>query len=243
MDKVVLITGSAKGIGASIAYAFASRGYTIILNDYFNYDRINEVEEKLNNTYHVPYTSYKADVSNENEVKDMVDDIIKKYGKIDVLVNNAAIVTDMPLMDRPLSVFEGTIKNNLTGTYIVSKYVSTFMLEKKMGKIINIASTNGIDCISPDSIDYDASKAGVISLTKNFAKYLAPFINVNAIAPGWVDTDMNKQLGEEIIKEETDKIYLKRFAKPEEIASLALFLGSDDASYVNGAIIKIDGGM
>ena len=116
------------------------------------------------------------------------------------------------------------------------------MKERKTGKIVNVSSTSGIDALNPDSIDYDATKAGVVTLTKNFAQLLAPYGNVNAIAPGWVDTEMNKDLPKDFVDKETAKIYLGRFARPEEMAGIILFLVSDDASYLNGSIIIADGG-
>jgi 3-oxoacyl-[acyl-carrier protein] reductase len=131
---------------------------------------------------------------------------------------------------------------NLLGTFLCSKYASVQMLKNVNGKIINISSTNGINCFSPEAMDYDASKAGIIILTRDLAKELAPKIQVNSIAPGWVDTEMNKDLPEDFIEEETEKIYLKRFGKPEEIAKSVLFLASDDASYITGSILKVDGG-
>lgn len=240
MNKVVLITGSAQGIGEAIAYRFAKEGYDVILNDYFNYDKIALVEENIAQKYFVKVKGYKADISNETEVQTMLKDAISFFGKIDVLINNAGIVTDLPIEDRELSMFEATIRNNLTGTYIISKEISKYM---KKGSIINISSTNGIDTVYPTSIDYDASKAGIISLTKNFAILLAPNISVNSIAPGWVNTEMNKQLPEEFLKEEQSRILKGRFAEPEEIAGLALFLASKDGEYITGQTIRIDGGL
>ena len=148
----------------------------------------------------------------------------------------------MEINDRTTALFNETIRNNITSTYLMSKYIGREMFQNKQGKIINIASTNGMNTFFPTSIDYDASKAAVISLTHNFALEYAPFVLVNSIAPGWVNTDMNKQLPSKVIQEESDKIYLKRFAEPEEIAKLVLFLASDDCSYINGEVIKIDGG-
>lgn len=148
----------------------------------------------------------------------------------------------MEISDRTTALFNETIRNNITSTYLMSKYIGREMFQNKQGKIINIASTNGMNTFFPTSIDYDASKAAVISLTHNFALEYAPFVLVNSIAPGWVNTDMNKQLPSKVIQEESDKIYLKRFAEPEEIAKLVLFLASDDCSYINGEVIKIDGG-
>jgi len=135
-----------------------------------------------------------------------------------------------------------TLGVNLIGPYLCIKYVSQTMLENGGGKIINISSTSGIHSFSPDSIDYDAAKAGIIALTKIFAKALAPKILVNAIAPGWVNTDMNKGLSSDFLKSEKEEIYLRRFAQPEEIAKAILFMASEDANYITGSVLIIDGG-
>ena len=148
----------------------------------------------------------------------------------------------MEVEDRSVELFNNTMRNNVTSTYLMSKYIGREMFQNKHGKIINISSTNGINAFFPTSIDYDASKAAVISLTHNFALEYAPYVFVNSIAPGWINTEMNKQLPEELIKEETDKIYLKRFAEVDEVSAFVSFLASDACSYLNGEVIKLDGG-
>ncbi len=185
----------------------------------------------------------KADVSNEEQVKNMIQEIIDKFGKIDVLVNNAGIAIDKEFEDRTVEDWKRTLEVNTIGTFLVSKYASENMMKNKNGKIINVSSTNGINTFFPSSIDYDASKAAIINLTYNLAIQFAPYINVNTVAPGWVNTEMNKELPEDLIKEETEKIYKKRFAEPEEIAKVICFLASKDAEYINGTVIKVDGGM
>ena len=206
-----------------------------------------ENAEKLSNYLKEEYKTetlvIKADVSNEEQVKNMIQEIINKFGRIDVLVNNAGIVIDKEFEDRTVEDWKRTLEVNTIGTFLVSKYVSENMMKNKSGKIINISSTNGINTFFPSSIDYDASKAAIINLTYNLAIQFAPYINVNAVAPGWVNTEMNKELPEDLIKEETEKIYKKRFAKPEEIAKVICFLASEDAEYINGTVIKVDGGM
>lgn len=185
----------------------------------------------------------KADVSDEEQVKNMVRETITRFGRIDVLVNNAGIAIDKEFEDRTVEDWKKTLEVNTIGTFLVSKYASENMMKNKSGKIINISSTNGINTFFPSSIDYDASKAAIINLTYNLAIQFAPYINVNAVAPGWVNTEMNKELPKELIEEETEKIYKKRFAEPEEIAKVICFLASEDAEYINGTVIKVDGGM
>lgn len=240
--KVAIITGSRRGIGEAIAYSLAKKGYDIVVNDREGKEEVDNVVNTLKTKYNVDAIGVMADVSKEDEVKKLLELVLKKYEKIDLLVNNAAIVEDMDLADRSTDLFNETIINNITSTYLMSKFIGREMFNNKKGKIINISSTNGINAFFPTSIDYDASKAGVISLTHNFALEYAPYVLVNSIAPGWVNTEMNSQLPKELVEEESEKIYLKRFAEPEEIASLVCYLASDECSYINGEIIKIDGG-
>lgn len=244
MDKkVVLVTGASKGIGEACIYEFASKNYNVIIN--YNSDRENalKIKEEVEFKYNIKALVIKCDISNEIEVKEMVKRIINEFGHIDCLVNNAGIAIDTLLEDKTVENFNKTINVNLIGTFLVSREVGNKMLERKSGCIINVSSTNGIDTIYPESIDYDASKAGVISLTKNLAQYYSPYIRVNAVAPGWVKTDMNKELDKEFISNEEKKILLGRFALPEEIAKVICFLASPDASYINSEIIRIDGGF
>jgi len=238
-----LVTGASRGIGASIVEVLASFGCDVIINYNNSEKEAYQLEEYIKNKYNVKVLTIKADVSNETEVKNMIEQIIREFGKLDILVNNAGIAIDTLFEDKTKENFQKILDVNLIGTFLVSKYASKYMLEQKKGRIINISSTNGIDTFYPMSLDYDASKAGVISLTKNFAKELAPYINVNAIAPGWVNTDMNKELDDKFIEEENSKIFLQRFAEPEEIANVVLFLASPLSSYINGEVIRVDGGF
>lgn len=242
MNKVAIITGSRRGIGKAIAMELAENGYDIVINDREGKEEVDTTVKEIKERYGNKVVGIMADVSKEEEVILLIEQVQKEFPQVDVLVNNAAIVYDMELEDRETETFNETIRNNVTSTYLMSKYIGRMMYQKKRGKIINISSTNGINAFFPTSIDYDASKAAVISLTHNFALEYAPYVLVNAIAPGWVNTDMNKDLPEDLVKEETSKIYLKRFAEPEEIAHLVTFLASDKSSYINGEIIKIDGG-
>ena len=239
--KVAIVTGSRRGIGKAIVIKLAQKGYDIVINDKEDENSVNELVDLIKKDYGVNALGIMADVSEENNVKKLLEEVKKKFGSIEVLINNAAIVEDMELDDRPIEVFNNTIKNNINSTYLMSKYVGGEMFNNKHGKIINISSTNGINAFFPTSIDYDASKAAVISLTHNFALAYAPYVLVNSIAPGWVNTDMNKDLPKELVLEESEKIYLKRFAEPEEIASLVAFLVIEECSYINVEIIKIDG--
>ena len=241
-NQVVLVTGSSKGIGKATIIEFAKRGYNVIINYNNSEQEANELKQYIDSTFNVKTLLVKADVTNENQVKDMVTAIMNEFEHIDVLVNNAGIAIDKEFEDRTIEDWNITLKTNLIAPFIVSKYIGKEMMNQKKGTIINVSSTNGINTFFPTSIDYDASKAGLINLTHNLAIQYAPYINVNCVAPGWVNTEMNKELPKELIEEETNKIYKKRFAEPSEIGKVICFLASEDASFINDEVIKVDGG-
>lgn len=240
--KVVLITGSSRGIGRSTAIKYAQNNYNVVINYNNSYDKARDLGDYLVSTYGIEVMIVKADISNEVEVKDMVDKVISKFGNIDVLVNNASIAIDSDFISKDSNSFNEILNTNLVGTFLVSKEVSKYMKDNRSGVIINVSSTNGIDSMYVESLEYDASKAGVISLTHNLAEYLKPYVRVNCVCPGWVNTDMNKDLDSSYIEEENKRIMLNRFAEPEEIANVIYFLATDEASYINNSIIKVDGG-
>lgn len=240
--KVVLVTGSQRGIGAATIQEFAKIGYDVVIDYIEQEEKAIALKNFVETTYGVRALTIRADVRNETEVDNMVKQILETFGQIDVLVNNAGIAIDKEFEDRTIEDWNNTLSTNLIGPFIVAKRVGAEMLKQKQGKIINVSSTNGINAFFPTSIDYDASKAGLINLTHNLALQYAPYINVNAVAPGWVNTDMNQDLPTDLVAEEIEKIYFKRFAEPEEIAKVIRFLASDDASYINGEIITVDGG-
>ena len=240
--KTVLVTGASRGLGRSIIIKFAENNYNVVINYNNSKKEALELERYIKDNYQVEVLTIKADVGNEIEVKNMFNEIINKFNSIDIVVNNAGIAIDTIFEDKTVDNFHKILDTNLIGTFLVSKYASKYMLEKKYGNIINISSTNGIDTYYPYSMDYDASKAGIISLTKNLSKELSPYIRVNCICPGWIITDMSNSLDKEYMNREMTKINLKRFADPMEIANVVYLIGSDDASYVNGSIISVDGG-
>lgn len=241
-NKTVLITGSSSGLGASIAEKYAMNGYNVIINYNNNENKANELKNKLENKYKIKCLVIKCDVSNDEEVIKMHDKINSMFGSIDVLVNNAGITNDSEFESKSKADFMRIFEVNTYGVYLVSKTFGKDMFERKNGSIINISSSNAIDSYYEFSADYDASKAAVVNLTHNIASHYSPYVRVNCVCPGWINTPMNKDLDEEFKKEEIDKTLLHRFAEPKEIANLVYFLSSDEASYINDAIIKIDGG-
>lgn len=242
MNKNVLVTGGTRGIGEAISREFAKKGYNLIINYVNSNEKAQNLKQELEKEYNIKVLPIQADISNEIAIKNMVDTAIKEFGKIDVLVNNAGIVIDREFEDRTVEDWKKTLDINLIAPFVLTKLVGKEMMKQKSGAIINISSTNGINTYYPTSVDYDASKSGLISLTYDSAVQFAPYVRVNCVAPGWVNTEMNKELPEDFVKEETERILVKRFAEPKEIAKVVTFLASEDASFVNSTVIKVDGG-
>lgn len=246
MSKVVLVTGSSNGIGRGTIIRFAREGYNVIIN--YNKDEKNAyaLKEETEKKYGVSASVLRCDISNEEDVKNMVSKIIEQYGHIDVLVNNAAIEICSDFNEKDRESFIKVLNTNVVGTFLVSKYVGNEMKKVGKGRIINISSNNGIDKYDPSTLEYDASKSAIINMTYNLAKEFAPYINVNCVAPGWVKTEkieqLDKSLDNKFIASESEKILLGRFADVEEIADVIYFLSSKDASYINGTVIRVDGG-
>lgn len=232
--KNIIITGASNGLGIEIAKSLASDN-NLILTYLNNYENALKLKEEFS-TYNNKVEIYKLDLSNEDSINEFVNNI----GEVDVLINNAATSKDTLVEDKTKEDFMKILDVNLVGPFLLSRKIAEKMLLNKKGVILNIASTNGIDTYYPYSLDYDASKAGLINLTHNLARHYAPFIRVNAICPGWIESDF--ELDGKFKEEEMSKILLNRFAKKEEIANVVKFLISDDASYINSTIIRVDGG-
>lgn len=244
MNKVVLITGGAQGIGKAIALELAKNHYDIVINYLTSREAAAKLKEEIINTYSVRCLTICADVSDVNQVDQMVSEIEEKLGGVDILVNNAAIDLSNLFHLKTSEEFKRTLDVNVVGAFNCAKRVYRHMLEKEYGRIINISSTNGINTYYPMCIDYDASKAALISLTHNLAFEFAPYVNVNCIAPGFIGTD-NELDGydEEFLKEEVEKIMVNRYGDPKEVAYLVKFLISDEADFINNTVIRIDGGQ
>lgn len=244
MNKVVLVTGGAQGIGKAIVLELAKNHYDVVINYLTSNKAATLLEEEIKKNYDVRVMTIQADVSKEEEVDAMISLIEKKWGGVDILINNAAVDLSNLFHLKTADEFRKTLDVNVVGAFNCSKRVYRHMLDQEYGRIINISSTNGINTYYPMCIDYDASKAALISLTHNLAFEYGPYINVNAIAPGFIGTD-NELDGydEEFLKEEQEKIMANRYGKPEEVAYLVKFLISDEANFINNTIIRIDGGQ
>lgn len=244
MNKVVLVTGGAQGIGKAIVLELAKNHYDVVINYLTSNKAAALLEEEIKKNYDVRVMTIQADVSKEEEVDAMISLIEKKWGGVDILINNAAVDLSNLFHLKTADEFRKTLDVNVVGAFNCSKRVYRHMLDQEYGRIINISSTNGINTYYPMCIDYDASKAALISLTHNLAFEYGPYINVNAIAPGFIGTE-NELDGydEEFLKEEQEKIMVNRYGKPEEVAYLVKFLISDEANFINNTIIRIDGGQ
>ena len=244
MNKVVLVTGGAQGIGKAIILELAKNHYDVVINYLTSNKAAALLEEEIKKNYDVRVMTVQADVSKEEEVDAMISLIEKKWGGVDILINNAAVDLSNLFHLKTADEFRKTLDVNVVGAFNCSTRVYRHMLDQEYGRIINISSTNGINTYYPMCIDYDASKAALISLTHNLAFEYGPYINVNAIAPGFIGTD-NELDGydEEFLKEEQEKIMVNRYGKPEEVAYLVKFLISDEANFINNTIIRIDGGQ
>lgn len=240
--KIALVTGASRGIGAAIAKHLGKEGATVIVNYSGSKEAADSVVNEITAMGCVA-ESYQCNVADANEVKAMIDYVVEKYKRIDILVNNAGITRDGLLMRMSDEDFSKVIDVNLTGTFNCVRAATRYMLKQKSGRIINMSSVVGV-AGNAGQVNYSASKAGVIGITKSTAKELASRgITVNAIAPGYIDTDMTKVLSDNVKEEIKKEIPLGRIGQPEDISNIAVFLASDEASYITGQVISVDGGM
>lgn len=242
MNKVAFITGATRGIGRQIAITLAKEGFDIAIN----YRKENEdlIEtKKMVEDQKVKCFTVQGDVSSFEDSERMVKDIIEEFNHIDILVNNAGITKDMLLMKMKKEDFESVIGVNLVGTFNITKNVIPYMMKNRSGRIINVSSIVGISG-NAGQTNYSASKAGIIGFTKSLAKEVGSRnILVNAVAPGFIETQMTDVLKEEVKEEISKTIPLKRMGTVEDVANVVKFLASKDSSYITGQVINIDGGM
>ena len=241
-NKIVLITGAGRGIGRAIAIALAKEGAEVVINYNGSEERAKEVKQTIEENGGKA-SIYKCNVSDFAACEAMIKDIVKEYGHLDILVNNAGITKDGLLMGMSEADFDSVIDVNLKGTFNMMRFVSRQMLRQRSGRIISMASVVGI-AGNAGQANYAASKAGIIGMTKSAARELASRgITVNAVAPGFIETEMTAVLSEEVKKASAAQIPLGHFGKPEDIAKTVAFLASDDAAYITGQVIQVDGGM
>ncbi|HRZ67402.1 MAG TPA: 3-oxoacyl-[acyl-carrier-protein] reductase [Candidatus Omnitrophota bacterium] len=239
--RVCLVTGGARGIGREIALAFAKNGADIALCD-VNQEALDATSREIEALGRKAAT-FVVDVTNLSQVEDMVNKTLDKFQKIDILINNAGITRDALIVRMSEQEFDSVIAVNLKGTFNCTKACSKVMMKQRYGKIVSIASIIGI-MGNAGQANYAASKAGIIGITKSVAKELASRnVNVNAIAPGFIETDMTAKLPENVKAQMLSLIPLNRFGKANDVAELAMFLASEASSYITGQVIKIDGGM
>jgi 3-oxoacyl-[acyl-carrier protein] reductase len=239
-NKVAIITGAAQGIGKEIVFSFIREKAKVVIFD-LNEENLKKTEEELKNYGEV--LSFKVDVSNLEEVEKNVNKVIDNWGRVDILVNNAGITRDNLILRLSENDWDLVYKVNLKGAFNCIKAVIKFMVKQRYGKIINISSVIGI-IGNVGQINYAASKAGLIGLTKSLAKELGSRnIMVNAVPPGYIQTQMTERLDEKIKQEMLNRIPLKRFGKPEDVAKMVLFLASSDADYITGQVFVVDGGL
>lgn len=240
--KVALVTGAGRGIGAEIARAFAKEGAAVIVNYCGSEEKAKALAEEIS-TGKGSGEACRCDVSDFTACGEMIEELIKKYGHIDILVNNAGITRDGLLAKMSEEDFDRVIDTNLKGAFNTIRHMSRWFLKQRSGKIINLSSASGI-MGNPGQANYSASKAGVIGLTRSAARELAPRgICVNAIAPGFIDTDMTAVLSEAAREKLKENIPLKRIGRPEDVANMAVFLASEKSDYITGQVFAVDGGM
>lgn len=241
-DKCAIVTGASRGIGRAIAKKLASLGANIVLNYRSNDKEALKVKEELL-SYGVDVFLYKCDISDFNAVEEMIKASKEKFGKVDIMINNAGITKDTLLLRMKEEDFDKVIDVNLKGVFNCLKAVTPVMIRQKFGKIVNLSSVVGL-VGNAGQVNYAASKAGVIGMTKSLAKEVGSRgITVNAVAPGFIDTDMTEVLGEKFKEEAKKSIPLKRLGKPEDVAGAVAYLVGNEASYITGQVLNVDGGM
>jgi 3-oxoacyl-[acyl-carrier protein] reductase len=236
--KTVVVTGSARGIGRVIAEKFASLGATVVISD-LDQQTVEAVARELGGNA----AGFKADVTKREDVESLFDKVLEKFGRIDVVINNAGITRDTLMIRMDEKDWDMVLDINLKGAFLVTKTVARIMMKQRSGRIVNISSIVGITG-NAGQVNYSASKAGLIGLTKSAAKELAPRgITVNAVAPGYIATDMTAALSDEAKEGFLGRVLIKRPGTPEDVASAVSFLASDEASYITGQVLSVDGGL
>ena len=243
LRKEALVTGATRGIGKEIVYTLAENGYDVSVNYRTKTAEVEEMKKEIEEKFNVRCAVVQGDVGSFEDAENIVKETIEKLGKIDVLVNNAGITKDNLLMRMSKEDFEAVINVNLIGTFNVTKNVISSMVKQRSGRIINISSVVGVSG-NAGQTNYSASKAGIIGFTKSLAKEVASRnILVNAVAPGFISTDMTSVLSDTVKENINSQIPLKRMGSSKDIANVVKFLASEESSYITGQVINVDGGM
>lgn len=241
-QKVAVITGASRGIGKEIAITLAKKGFAVVINYSGNEDAALEVVDTLTKDGYTAM-AYGCDVADFLSVKTMMEEVVSQYGSIDVLVNNAGITRDNLLLKMSEEEFDSVINVNLKGAFNTAKHASRYMLKQRSGRIINISSVSGI-MGNAGQTNYAAAKAGLIGMTKTLARELAARnITVNAVAPGFISTDMTEKLPEAVVEQVKNQIPLKRFGNVKDIADMVAFLATNEGNYITGQVFQVDGGL
>lgn len=241
-SKVAIVTGASRGIGREIALTLAEAGVNVVVNYMGNKDKAEEVANKIEE-FGRESLVIQADVSNSKDVDKLISETLSKFGRVDLLINNAGITRDNVIMRMKEEDWDKVIDTNLKSVFLLSKAVSRTMMKQRQGKIINISSVVGV-LGNPGQANYVAAKSGVIGLTKTLARELSTRgITVNAVAPGYIDTDMTTDLSEDVKEQLLKQIPLSRLGSSKDVANVVKFLVSDDASYMTGQVLHVDGGM
>jgi 3-oxoacyl-[acyl-carrier protein] reductase len=241
-DKTAVVTGGARGIGFEVAKKFAAGGATVVLVDVLE-DVMKQAAEKLLAAGAKQVLTYKMDVTDEAAVEKTLDEVVEKCGRLDILVNNAGITRDDLLLRMEATMWDLVMAVNLKGTFLMTKHAARHMLRQRYGRIVNLASVSGL-VGNPGQANYSASKAGVVGFTRTVARELAKRgITCNAVAPGFIKTDMTDVLPDKAKEMALAAIPMARMGTPEEVAAVVAFFASDDAAYVTGHVLAVDGGM
>lgn len=241
-EKTAIITGGGRGIGAATAILFAKEGARVGIMD-LGEESFKDIVDK-GKQMGLDLKTFVGDVTEKEQVERVMESFVREFGRIDILINNAGIVVPRPFFEKTVEDWEKTLQVNLIGVFLCAQAAAKYMIKQKSGKIINISSIRGIEhCGREGVMDYSASKTAVIGLTKTMAKELAPYINVNTVAPGHTKTEMTQSLPEEVLQNMIEGSFLKRMAEPDDIAKAILFMSSDDANFITGQILLVDGGF